>query len=109
MTAYLFPNLDKKNCYEYTIEACSVLKKSSVRLIMDECYREQFKALDSVTFMPAAQCIPECDVVIVIGGDGTILKCAEAAAAGKKPILGINCGRLGFMASLEYEGCVLRM
>ena len=42
-----------------------------------------------------------CDVVITVGGDGTILHHGKAAARLNKPLLGINTGRLGFMTSLE--------
>lgn len=45
-----------------------------------------------------------CDGLIVIGGDGTILGVAEAASQEDIPILGINLGRLGFLADIEpYE------
>lgn len=45
-----------------------------------------------------------CDGLIVIGGDGTILGVAEAASMRDIPILGINLGRLGFLADIEpYE------
>ena len=45
----------------------------------------------------------DCDVMISVGGDGTILKCARYASRYNKKLLGINCGRLGFMATLERE------
>lgn len=47
------------------------------------------------------ECLATCDVVIALGGDGTIIHCAKRAAAFDKPVLGINSGRLGFMAGLE--------
>ncbi len=49
------------------------------------------------------QAVKDCDVIITIGGDGTILRIASIAAENKKRLLGINCGRLGFMASLELD------
>jgi NAD+ kinase len=42
-----------------------------------------------------------CDLVITIGGDGTILRGAHAAAPLAIPVLGINMGRVGFMAELD--------
>lgn len=41
------------------------------------------------------------DCVIAVGGDGTILHAAKKAALYKIPILGINAGRVGFLAGLE--------
>ena len=45
----------------------------------------------------------DCDLVITVGGDGTILHYGKAAARLNKPLLGINTGRLGFMTSLEIN------
>ena len=47
--------------------------------------------------------IKESDIVIVIGGDGTILYTARISSHTSKPILGINAGRLGFMADTKAE------
>jgi NAD+ kinase len=47
--------------------------------------------------------IRQCDIVITIGGDGTILRAGKQAAVAGKPLLGINTGRLGFMATLEAD------
>lgn len=41
------------------------------------------------------------EVIVALGGDGTIMHTAKRAAAWDKPVLGINCGQLGFMAGLE--------
>ena len=41
------------------------------------------------------------DLIITIGGDGTILRAAHKVSDVKIPILGINTGRVGFMSELE--------
>ncbi len=43
------------------------------------------------------------DLILVLGGDGTLLKAAQNAALHDIPILGINFGHLGFLSELEKE------
>ncbi|MEP1151038.1 MAG: NAD(+)/NADH kinase [Balneola sp.] len=49
------------------------------------------------------QAIDECDVIVVIGGDGTMLYTARISKHSSKPILGVNGGRLGFMTDTKFE------
>ena len=44
-----------------------------------------------------------CDLVIVIGGDGTLLGTARALARADIPVVGINLGRLGFLTNLPAD------
>ncbi|MEG0505038.1 MAG: NAD(+)/NADH kinase, partial [Raoultibacter sp.] len=46
------------------------------------------------------------DLVVVLGGDGTILRTARLIGTSGVPILGINFGRLGFLANASDEGVV---
>ena len=43
------------------------------------------------------------EVVLVLGGDGSILRSAELAREAEVPLLGVNLGRVGFLAAAEYE------
>ena len=53
------------------------------------------------TFLPMDELYANADLLIVLGGDGTILEAARRAAPRQTPILGINLGRVGYMAELE--------
>ena len=44
-----------------------------------------------------------CDVVVVLGGDGTILRGAERARATGAPVIGVNLGHVGFLAEAESD------
>lgn len=47
------------------------------------------------------QLLDDCDIIISIGGDGTIMHCARLGAVTGKPVMGINAGKLGFLAQVE--------
>ena len=103
MKIYIFPNLSKINCQEYTASACKILNKNGAMLFMSDCYNEAFGNIPYISFGNEDDCIKKCDIIVAVGGDGTILKCSMKSSCFEKPILGINCGRLGFMASLEHS------
>lgn len=44
-----------------------------------------------------------CEIAVVIGGDGTILRGAELTRSARTPVLGINLGHVGFLAEAEQD------
>ena len=51
----------------------------------------------------ADEVLPDVDAVVALGGDGTMMRLAKRAARLDKPLLGVNCGHLGFMAGIESD------
>jgi len=49
----------------------------------------------------AATELPEIEVAVVLGGDGTILRAAEVTLSRNIPLLGINLGQVGFLAEVD--------
>jgi NAD+ kinase len=45
----------------------------------------------------------EYELIVVLGGDGTILRAAEKARGKNVPILGVNLGHVGFLAEAEHS------
>lgn len=56
-----------------------------------------------LTYVSQDAMYSEADLLIIMGGDGTILEASRRAAMRKIPILGINLGHLGYMAELELD------
>lgn len=58
-----------------------------------------------VTVVPADEHAADgVDIVVVLGGDGTVLRAAERARASGAPLFGVNLGHVGFLAEAEPEG-----
>ena len=60
--------------------------------------------LDGATVVPAGPGAAEgCELVVVLGGDGTLLRGAELARGSGAALLGVNLGHVGFLAEAEEE------
>jgi NAD+ kinase len=52
---------------------------------------------------PGAQAAAGAEIVLVIGGDGTLLRAAEIARPAGAPLLGVNLGHVGFLAEADPD------
>lgn len=51
----------------------------------------------------ACELLNDADLLLTVGGDGTILRAVQVVIPGNTPITGINLGKLGFMTELDAE------
>ncbi len=100
MKVAVIPNLTREYALKTTDEVVLQLKNHGAEIVLADYAAEEFSD-EKIVFAPVEEAIKNCDVVIAIGGDGTVLHSGKIAAQYKKPILGINSGKLGFMAGLE--------
>ena len=56
-----------------------------------------------VQLLPTRLLAEKADLMVVVGGDGTLLKAAHVVAARPIPLVGVNLGRLGFLADITPE------
>lgn len=96
------------------VEARSALDKvagalvaAGVRILLteeDATALEAYARLDGADVVAADEhAADDVDVVVVLGGDGTVLRAAERARAGSAPLFGVNLGHVGFLAEAEPE------
>lgn len=98
------------NIFEKATAALKVtnyLLKFGCKILVSQYSKERVLSMKNyrgnIYFLPIEKLYDEADLVIALGGDGTILDCAKKMARRGKPILGINLGHLGYMAELEMD------
>ena len=102
MTVAVHVNITRENASQVAHDVCRELNRLNVRILMPDKLKGIFK-LEYVEFVDEKESVKSCDILISIGGDGTIIHSAHDACEFDKPILGINAGRLGFLAGLEKQ------
>ncbi len=73
----------------------------AVRVLAAEA--PELRSPDAVDVPASAEAAAGAEMVIVIGGDGTLLRAAELARPAGTPVLGVNLGHIGFLAEADPE------
>ena len=82
------------------------LQENNYEFLINDSLQTSFPETSSSAryFAPAATVAETCDILISLGGDGTMLSTAYIAHQFDKPVLGINLGKLGFLAEVDIKG-----
>ena len=98
MKIAVLPNLDKRGSSEVVDKLGVILKNEGIEAYLPE----NIKAAGFEN-LPEDKLYKTADLIITIGGDGTIIRYAKRAALDDKPVLGINAGRVGYLANIEQN------
>ena len=99
----IFHNSQKNNADMCALQVADILHQQGIKVFADYERSEFYKDKSYINFGNFSDIAKSCDVAIAIGGDGTILQCAKYIVGSNTQLLGINTGRLGFMASVELS------
>lgn len=111
-------NLEKPELVSVIEALLGMLREHDVPYVLHEklasVIRRELPHLKRVAFLsvPEKRLPSECDIIISLGGDGTILRTANLVGKAETPILGINIGKLGFLAEVsqnEVSECLVEI
>lgn len=95
---FIIANQSKKDTVEFANEIKEYIELKGGESVLDSCTAGQGMHTDATSVPEDTEC------VIVLGGDGTILRAAADLADLTVPFLGINLGTLGFLSAAEKCG-----
>jgi len=101
----IIANPEKYSIQKPLIRVVEWCKTNEIPLYITQELYSFFPALsvfESLKIVPTeTEAIQHSDIVVALGGDGTMLHTAQMVKYSSKPVLGINTGRLGFMANIQ--------
>jgi len=105
MVVGIIANITKGNILDVVSSFTSKLKKNKINYLLTKSIvesRGKFKLKSSSNFnLEDDDVFKKSDVIISIGGDGTMLATAYKAHLFNKPVLGLNLGKLGFLVETD--------
>ncbi len=97
----LIANPEKPRSIAVIKKALSQLRRMDRQVFCDST-TARFAGIKTVETSPdPGSLASRCDLLLVFGGDGTMLRVARETAGSGVPILGINAGHLGFLAAVQ--------
>ncbi|MBQ1388022.1 MAG: NAD(+)/NADH kinase [Clostridia bacterium] len=101
MKIAIIPYAGKAEAVFYARNVIKHLRDHDCSFAIPSAFSNSIKCDSGEYFDSEFDAVKNADLAVSIGGDGTIIHTAKDAAVLGKPVLGVNCGRVGFVAGLE--------
>ena len=101
----LMPNPFRDRGFPITLQAKEILQEAGAEVKVCLPFRidRSYEIPQELQFVTMEDALKNCEALICLGGDGTILHAARLVGTRDIPLLGINTGTMGFMAELEVS------
>ncbi|HEV7925995.1 MAG TPA: NAD(+)/NADH kinase [Verrucomicrobiae bacterium] len=96
----LLAHFEKRSSRNVVREAAELIARAG-RVAVAEAQTARMAGLDCATFDDPAALAAQADLLLVFGGDGSMLRTIRETNGSGTPILGINLGRLGFLTAIS--------
>lgn len=104
MKVYLLPNCQKPEALQAMAEVGVRLCGLGADILLDNsCAGLEATGWYRGIFCRQEEAFAACDIVMSIGGDGSMLHAARLGMQYQKPLVGLNTGRLGFLTGMELD------
>lgn len=96
-------NTQKDMGLQTAADTLGVLRDCPVKVRLSDRFRGTALAdtAENLCFCRDEELLDGADCVLVLGGDGSVIKAASSASVRRLPVLGINLGRVGYLAEVE--------
>ena len=101
MLVSVIPNLTRKNARAVTQSLLETLAGLGIGYLLPEGVRDAFSAVGDGSFAADDVLFGAPDVVMPVGGAGSVIRAAKNAALHKKKILGVNAGNLAYLCGVD--------
>ena len=110
MNVGIFANINKPAVIETIQPFLSWLSERDLNTVISQRLANLIHPEDNHIRIVEKETLPRhCDILIAMGGDGTMLAAARLMGKLEKPILGVNLGGLGFLAEVTVDDLYLRI
>ena len=104
MNIFVVPNLTRPRAKEVAVGLCRALCEHGGAVRLPLSVRDAFPEFPDETFAPEDELYASAELVMPVGGDGSVLRAAKRAYAYDKPVLGVNAGTLAYLCGLDESG-----